>query len=458
MYYSVVLHVYVQYCSLRVSDCVCFFSEMTLDKVFVSILGLLPPTKSSETDYCIIREVVKQPLFNQRELPIMLSAQAPNISEEYILSHGLIRLLVEVDAVIHSFLKTHLCKNARQVETLIRNTVAMKSMSTKQAVNPPPVLVLPSLVAPVSVPAAIHMADVDDPATPDLKPSSSNISCTSALQSIIEYDNDDADTDNSVNGDNSNNNNRFSHIHPMDAGYASGNRSLSSLPDTPNKFSGGSSIAPLSGGYGAITTTPRTRSGVASSQGGSSMSSVGTEIVNDEFEDMNPLIYGVGIETPRVWSTRITQLDDYFASSYGNNYYIDMKYDPSFTVEFLVGPSAKSLNNSMAILRGRQAVISVSITNNTTNFVGFAIRCFNLNSPHNPHIVYPLMGLEVLEPSSVPWVRNADIPINDTKQSNYLVMEMFVCRTEMNAIWNVQRRYIISIAEDSRAYVVFVVW
>jgi len=76
-----------------------FFSEMTLDKVFVSILGLLPPTKSSDADYCIIREVVKQPLFNQRELPVMLSAQAPNISEEYILSHGLVRLLVEVDAV-----------------------------------------------------------------------------------------------------------------------------------------------------------------------------------------------------------------------------------------------------------------------------------------------------------------------------------------------------------------------
>ena len=434
-----------------------FFSEMTLDKVFVSILGLLPPTKSSDADYCIIREVVKQPLFNQRELPVMLSAQAPNISEEYILSHGLVRLLVEVDAVIHSFLKTHLCKNARQVETLIRNTVAMKSMSAKQAVNPPPVLVLPSLLTPVPVPAATHMADVDDAVTPDLKPSSSIISCTPTLQSITEGDDDSIfpDAETSVNGDNSNNNNRFSHIHPMDAGYASGNRSLSSLPDTPSKSSGASSIAPY-GGYGAIPPTPRSRSGVATSQGGS-VSSSGTDIDNDDFEDMNPLIYGVGIETPRVWSTRITQLDDYFASSYGNNYYIDMKYDPSFTVEFLVGPSAKSLNNSMAILRGKQTVISVSITNNTTNFVGFAIRCFNLNSPHNPHIVYPLMGLEVLEPSSVPWVRNADIPVNSATQSNYLVMEMFVCRTEMNAVWNVQRRYIISIAEDNHAYVVFVV-
>ncbi|XP_065912416.1 uncharacterized protein [Dysidea avara] len=429
-----------------------FENEMILDKVFVSILGLLPPTKSSDTDYCIIREVVKQPLFNQRELPVMLSAQAPNISEEYILSHGLIRLLVEVDAVIHSFLRTHLCRNARQVETLIRNTVAMRSplTTTGQAMNPPPVLVLPSLITSVSVPAGTRMADVDDPVTPDLKPSSSSISCTPTLQSISEGDGDSVFpvTDNTMNGDNSNNNNRFSHIHPLgtDAGYVSGNRSLSSLPDTIPASNKSSEATTPYGGYGANPYTPRTKSGGAS-QGGS-ISSAGTDI-DDEFQDMNPLIYGVGIETPRVWSTRITQLDDYFASSYGNNYYIDMKYDPSFTIEYLVGPNVNSLNNSMAILRGKQIVIS--ITNNTTNFVGFAIRCYDLNSPHNPRIVYPLMGLEVLEPSSVPWVRNADIPTSGAKQSSYLVLEMFVCRTEMNAVWNVQRRYVISMAEDNHA-------
>lgn len=432
---------------------------MTLEKVFISILDLLPPTKSSDADYCIIREVVKQPLFNQRELPVMLSAQAPNISEEYILSYGLVRLLVEVDAVIHSFLKTHLCKNSRQVETLIRNTVAMKPpVTSKQAVNPPPVLVLPSLLTPLAIPAA-HIADENEPVTPDLKSSSSSISCTPTLHSITEGDGDDsifADMDSSMNGDNSNNNNRFSHIHPLgtatDGGYASGNRSLSSLPDASASNKSSNVSIPPFGGYGA-TNTPRSRSAFTSQTSQGSTSSLGREM-DEDFQDMNPLIYGVGIETPRVWSTRITQLDDYFASSYGNNYYIDMKYDPSFTVEFLIGPSPNSLNNSMAILQGKQTVISVSITNNTTNFVGFAIRCFDLNSPHNPHIVYPLMGLEVLEPSSVPWVRNADIPINGAKQSKYLVMEMFVCRTEMNAVWNVQRRYIISVAEDNHAYVV----
>ena len=103
----------------------------------------------------------------------------------------------------------------------------------------------------------------------------------------------------------------------------------------------------------------------------------------------------------------------------------------------------------MAVLRGRHPYVTFSITNNTTTFVGFAVRCFNFNSPHNPRVIYPIMGLEVLEPSSVPWVRHADLPHVTDKQDNYLVVEMLVCRTEVTAVWNVQRRYIIQLTDKS---------
>ena len=376
---------------------------MTLERVFVSMLNLLPHTKPSEQDYCIIREVVKQPLFIQRELPAMLSVQAPNISEVYILSHGLLRLLVEVDAVTHSFLQSHLCRNAKQVEALIRNTISIRSW-TPTRVTTPPVLVLPSVVSPTVTSLPMHSLDIDEPATPDLKPSASAISCSPGLASINEGEKDSNDSEGSLDSSqNYNNSNRLSHISPS---YDS---------DIMSEFSSTSSQGDLS---------------------------------TDEFEEMNPLIYGMSLDAPR-WSTRLTQLEDYFASSYGNHYYLDLKYDPSFHIEFLIGPNPKALNNSMAILRGKHPYVTFSITNNTTTFVGFAVRCFNLNSPHNPRIIYPIMGLEVLEPSSVPWVRNADIPEAADRQDNYLVVEMLVCRTEVTAVWNVQRRYVISLSDKS---------
>ena len=411
---------------------------MTLERVFVSMLNLLPHTKQSEYDYCIIREVVKQPLFIQKELPAMLAVQAPNIPEEYILSHGLLRLLVEVDAVIHSFLQSHLCKNARQVEALIRNTIAIRSWTptAKTPVTTPPVLVLRSVVKPTAAPVTNHLAGTVDVATPDLKPSNSAISCTSTLPSIDE-DKDTDDSDESFDNERSyNHNNRLSHISPFtsDSGHVSDSRSSV----LSGKQSSIHSIPPC--GYGA-PHTPRSP--------GPSTSSQGSEISTEDFEEMNPLIYGMGIDAPRVWSTRLTQLDDYFASSYGNHYYVDLKYDPSFHIEFLIGPNPKALNNSMAVLRGKHPYVTFSITNNTTTFVGFAVRCFNLNSPHNPRVIYPIMGLEVLEPSSVPWVRNADLPQTTDKQDNYLVVEMLVCRTEVTAVWNVQRRCVIQLTDKS---------
>ena len=414
---------------------------MTLERVFVSMLNLLPHTKQSEYDYCIIREVVKQPLFIQKELPAMLAVQAPNIPEEYILSHGLLRLLVEVDAVIHSFLQSHLCKNARQVEALIRNTIAIRSWmpTSKTPVTTPPVLVLPSMVKPTAAPVTNHLASTVDVAAPDLKPSNSAISCTSTLPSIDE-DKDTDDSDESFDNERSyNHNNRLSHISPFtsDSGHVSDSRS-SVLSGKQSKQSSTHSIPPC--GYGA-PHTPRSP--------GPSTSSQGSEISTEDFEEMNPLIYGMGIDAPRVWSTRLTQLDDYFASSYGNHYYVDLKYDPSFHIEFLIGPNPKALNNSMAVLRGKHPYVTFSITNNTTTFVGFAVRCFNFNSPHNPRVIYPIMGLEVLEPSSVPWVRNADLPQATDKQDNYLVVEMLVCRTEVTAVWNVQRRYVIQLTDKS---------
>ena len=403
---------------------------MTLERVFVSMLNLLPHTKPSEQDYCTIREVVKQPLFVQKELPAMLSMQAPNISEEYILSHGLLRLLVEVDAVIHSFLQSHLCKNARQVEALIRNTIAIRSwaQTSKTPVSTPPALVLRSVIVNSTPPQS--QDDVNEPATPDLKPSSSAISCTPLLASIHENSSDESEG--SIDSShNCNNNNRLSHISPSyDSGLMS--ESCSSIVSKHSKQSGS-----IQCGYGA---PPRSPLSSTSSQG---------DISTDEFEEMNPLIYGMGIDAPRVWSTRLTQLEDYFASSYGNHYYLDLKYDPSFGVEFLIGPNPRALNNSMAIVRGKQSSVTFSITNNTTTFVGFAVRCFSLNSPHNPRIIYPIMGLEVLEPSSAPWVRNADIPDAPDQHNNYLVVEMLVCRTEVTAVWNVQRRYIIVLSEKS---------
>ena len=403
---------------------------MTLDRVFVSMLNLLPHTRPSEQDYCIIREVVKQPLFVQKELPPMLSVQAPNISEEYILSHGLLRLLVEVDAVIHSFLQSHLCKNARQVEALIRSTIAIRSwaQASKTPVTTPPDLVLRSTIVN-SLPT--QSVDVDEPATPDLKPSSSAISCSPGLASIHENSSDESEG--SIDSShNCNNNYHSSHISPSyDSGLMS--ESCSSILSKHSKQSGS-----IQCGYGA---PPRSPLNSTSSQG---------DISTDDFEEMNPLIYGMGIDAPRVWSTRLTQLEDYFASSYGNHYYLDLKYDPSFCVEFLIGPNPKALNNSMAIVRGKQPCVTFSITNTTTTFVGFAIRCFNLNSPHNPRIIYPIMGLEVLEPSSAPWVRNADIPDVSDQCNNYLVVEMLVCRTEVTAVWNVQRRYIIVLSEKSQ--------
>lgn len=415
---------------------------MVLEKVFISMLNLLPPTKQSELDYCIIREVVKQPLFNQRELPPMLSMQAPNIAEEYILSHGLLRLLVEVDAVIHSFLQSHLCKSARQVEGLIRNTIAIKSWSatSKTPVTTPPVLVLPSVINPSVTAMPTHTLDTEEGATPDLKPSASNIICTPTLASISEGNNTTDESDDSSDSYNSNNNNRLSHIYPSnDSGRASASQSSLVSPKQSKPSISSSSIAY---GYGA-THTPRSPLSSTSSQG---------SVSTDDFEEMNPLIYGTGIDAPRVWSTRLTQLEDYFASSYGNYYYLDLKYDSSFHIEFLVGPNPRSLNNSMAILRGKHPYVTFSITNNTTTYVGFAVRCFNLNSPHNPRIIYPIMGLEVLEPSSVPWVRNADVPVPDNnKQDNYLVVEMLVCRTEVTPVWNVQRRYVISLSDKSHS-------
>lgn len=420
------------------------FPEMTLDRVFVSVLNLLPSTKQSDQDYCIIREVVKQPLFIQKELPAMLSVQAPNIPEEHILSHGLLRLLVEVDSVIHSFLQSHLCKGARQVEALIRNTIAMRSWSptSKTPVTSPPVLVLPSVIKPLVTPVSTHSLDVDEAAAPDLKPSSSSISCTPSLASINEGKDSD-DSDESIgNNYNSNNGNRLSYISPpLDSGHVS----ESSSSSTKQSKSSSSNSIPY--GYGA-TDTPPPRSPLASS---SSQGDLSTTDVTDDFEEMNPLIYGMGIDAPRIWSTRLTQLEDYFASSYGNHYYLDLKYDPSFHVEFLVGPSPNSLNNSMAILRGKHPHVTFSITNNTTTFVGFAVRCFSLNSPHNPRVIYPIMGLEVLEPNSVPWMRNADVPAAEGKKDNYLVVEMLVCRTEVTAVWNVQRRYVISLSDKSHA-------
>ena len=412
-------------------------SEMTLERVFVSMLNLLPHTKPSEQDYCIIREVVKQPLFIQKELPAMLSVQAPNISEEYILSHGLLRLLVEVDAVIHSFLQSHLCKSAKQVEALIRNTIAIRSwtQTSKTPVTTPPVLVLPSVVSPTVTSLPMHSLDIDEPATPDLKPSASAISCSPGLASINEGEKDSDDSEGSLDSSqNYNNNNRLSRISPSyDSGLMS--ESCSSVLSGKHSKQSGSILY----GYGA-PHTPRSPLSSTSSQGDAS---------TDDFEEMNPLIYGMGIDAPRVWSTRLTQLEDYFASSYGNHYYLDLKYDPSFHIEFLIGPNPKALNNSMAILRGKHPYVTFSITNNTTTFVGFAVRCFNLNSPHNPRIIYPIMGLEVLEPSSVPWVRNADIPEAVDNQDNYLVVEMLVCRTEVTAVWNVQRRYVISLSDKS---------
>lgn len=413
--------------------------EMTLERVFVSMLNLLPLTKQSEHDYCTIREVVKQPLFVQKELPAMLAVQAPNIPEEYILSHGLLRLLVEVDAVIHSFLQSHLCKNARQVEALIRNTIAIRSWTptAKTPVTSPPVLVLPSMEKPTGTPVTDHTASIEEVAAPDLKPSHSAISCTSTLPSIGE-DKDTDESDGSLDNErNYNNNNRLSHISPFgnDSGHASDSHSSFS-----EKLSKQSSTHSIPYGYGA-PHTPHSP--------GPSTSSQGSEISTEDFEEMNPLIYGMGIDAPRVWSTRLTQLDDYFASSYGNHYYVDLKYDPSFHIEFLIGPNVKALNNSMAVLRGKHPYVTFSITNNTTTFVGFAVRCFNFNSPHNPRVIYPIMGLEVLEPSSVPWVRHADLPHVTDKQDNYLVVEMLVCRTEVTAVWNVQRRYIIQLTDKS---------
>ena len=417
------------------------FTEMVLEKVFISMLNLLPSTKQSEADYCIIREVVKQPLFNQRELPPMLSVQAPNIPEEYILSHGLLRLLVEVDAVIHSFLQSHLCKSSRQVEILIRNAIAIKSWTpTSKTPVTPPVLVLPSVMKPLVTSVPTHRLDTDESATPDLKPSTSNISCTSTLASISESNVTTDESDDSSDSHNSNNNNRLSYICPSnDSGHAS--TSHSSLMSPKQSKPSSSSITC---GYGETNSPLSVTS--TSSQGSTG---------SDDFEEMNPLIYGMGIDAPRVWSTRLTQLEDYFASSYGNHYYLDLKYDPSFNIEFLVGPNPRFLNNSMAILRGKQTSVTFSITNSTTTYVGFAVRCFSLNSPHNPRIIYPIMGLEVLEPSSVPWVRNADVPLLDSnknnKQDNYLVVELLVCRTEVAPIWNVQRRYIISLSDTSHS-------
>lgn len=415
---------------------------MTLERVFISMLNLLPSTKSSEQDYSIIREVVKQPLFIQKELPAMLLAQAPNISEEYILSHGLLRLLVEVDAVIHSFLQSHLCKSAKQVEALIRNTIAIKSWTAtpKTPVSSPPVLVLPSVMKPLVTPSSsTHTLDTEEGATLDLKPLAPNISSIPRLPCISEADNDTDDSDESLGGssNNSNNNNRLSYISPSnDSGHVSGSQSLSSPKNSNNK----SSTNSIAYGYGA-PQTPLSPMSSTSSQG---------DISTDDFEEMNPLIYGLGVDTPRVWGTRLTQLEDYFASSYGNHYYLDLKYDPSFHIEFLIGPNSRALTNSMAILRGKQPCVTFSITNNTTTFVGFAIRCFSLNSPHNPRVIYPIMGLEVLEPTSVPWVRNADLPEVGEKNT-YMVVEMLVCRTEVTAVWNVQRRYVIALADKSQA-------
>lgn len=406
---------------------------MALERVFVSMLNLLPHTKQSEQDYCIIREVVKQPLFVQKELPAMLSVQAPNIPEEHILSHGLLRLLVEVDAVIHSFLQSHLCKNARQVEALIRNTIAIQSWThtTKTLVTSPPVLVLPSAVKPMATQVATHTADPFEISTPDLKLTTSTVSCTSTLPSIGERESDDSE-ESLDNGHNSNNNNRLSHISPFnDSGHAT--ESNSSVLSSKSKHS------TISCGYGA-THAPRSPLSSTSSQG---------DLSTDDFEEMNPLIYGTGVDAPRVWSTRLTQLEDYFASSYGNHYYLDLKYDPSFNIEFLVGPNPNALNNSMAIMRGKHPCVTFSITNNTTTFVGFAVRCYSLNSPHNPRVIYPIMGLELLEPSSVPWVRNADLLETLEKRDNYLVVEMLVCRTEVTAVWNVQRRYVIILSDKS---------
>lgn len=416
---------------------VCISSEMTLERVFVSMLNLLPHTKQSEQDYCIIREVVKQPLFVQKELPPMLAVQAPNISEEFILSHGLLRLLVEVDAVIHSFLQSHLCKNARQVEALIRNTIAIKSWtsSSKTPVTTPPVLVLPSVVKPMATSTSNSTLDTCEAATPDLKPSTSSISCNPGLSSIDEAaDKDTDDSDESTgSGHNYDGINRLSRISPS---YDSGHASEPALSESSAQQSKQSTHS-IQYGYGAVT--PRSPLSSTSSQG---------ELINtDDFEEMNPLIYGTGIDAPRVWSTRLTQLDDYFASSYGDHYYLDLKYDPTFHIEFLIGPNPKALNNSMAVLRGKHPYVTFSITNNTTTFVGFAVRCYSLNSPHNPRIIYPIMGLEVLEPSSVPWVRNADLPEVSAKHNTYLVVEMLVCRTEVTATWNVQRRYILLLSD-----------
>ncbi len=141
----------------------------------------------------------------------------------------------------------------------------------------------------------------------------------------------------------------------------------------------------------------------------------------------------------QTWKTSIVD-NSMVICQYGHNEYPLLMWNPKLKIDFHIKSSLGPLCGAVTGVDPSNHIVTARIVNTSSYTVAFSIRSYRQSTIFVSQVVYPQMGLHILE-AGQSWEDNVELfpQVKDTAE--IFVIDLLVCTMGENPSWNVHRKY-----------------